>query len=578
MSADTPTLDQVVEILGGRRVERGFKGSRWFTVDCPKCFGEHSMSITERGFNCRSQICGWAGTNLSLLLSTNGKRSGTQRITAPPSAPMQVARDLVGDLYTTGHGDLVLHDHGGDFHLYDGTCWPEIDRRMIRADAYRWLENAAYVKVTDKGETDEPWDPTRHKIDNVLDALRAVALLEDAVPPFWTEDQYDPPADEIVSMANGLLHVPSRKLYPHTPRFFTHHSLPFAFEPDAEDPKEWLDFLSELWPDDPSSIDALQEVFGYLLGGDTRQQKIFLLVGPRRGGKGTIGRVLTGLLGQHNVAGPTMASLSQNFGLQPLIGRPLALISDARLSGRADGQVVVERLLSISGEDSLTLDRKYKEPWTGRLPTRFMILTNELPRLSDSSGALASRFVVFVLTKSFLGREDPGLTDRLLAEAPGIFNWALAGLDRLNERGYFDPPESGQEAVQQLEDLASPVGAFVRDQCEVGPDQRVPVEDLWTIWKRWCESEGRHPGTKAVFGRDLSAHAPSVRRTRPRAGEDRRYVYRGIGLCAASTMDRTRDRQDQEEGGPSGPRDRPMYIQGEEQPDPLTLITSEGET
>ena len=57
--------------------------------------------------------------------------------------------------------------------------------------------------------------------------------------------------------------------------------------------------------------------------------------------------------------------------------------------------MVVERLLSVSGEDSLTIDRKYREPWTGRLPTRFVVMTNELPRLSDSSGALASRFIVF---------------------------------------------------------------------------------------------------------------------------------------------------------------------------------------
>ena len=53
--------------------------------------------------------------------------------------------------------------------------------------------------------------------------------------------------------------------------------------------------------------------------------------------------------------------------------------------------IVVERLLSISGEDTLTVDRKYREPWTGQLPTRIVILSNELPRLTDSSGALASR-------------------------------------------------------------------------------------------------------------------------------------------------------------------------------------------
>lgn len=75
---------------------------------------------------------------------------------------------------------------------------------------------------------------------------------------------------------------------------------------------------------------------------------MFLIVGAKRGAKGTIGRVLAGLLGSPHVAAPTLASLSQNFGLQALIGKPLAIVSHARLSSRADSQVVVERLLSIS--------------------------------------------------------------------------------------------------------------------------------------------------------------------------------------------------------------------------------------
>jgi hypothetical protein len=39
-------------------------------------------------------------------------------------------------------------------------------------------------------------------------------------------------------------------------------------------------------------------------------------------------------------------------------------------AGRADQAVVVERLLSISGEDSITVDRKHLAPWTGTLPHR----------------------------------------------------------------------------------------------------------------------------------------------------------------------------------------------------------------
>lgn len=338
-------------------------------------------------------------------------------------------------------------------------------------------------------------------------------------------------------MRNGLLHVPTRTLSLHSALFFNHHALPFAYEPKAAPPDRWLEFLDEVWGDDTASIEALQEAFGYVLGGDTHQQKILLVVGPKRAGKGTIGRVLTGLLGAHHVAAPTLASLATNFGLSPLIGKPLALISDARLSTKADSKIVVERLLSISGEDSLTIDRKYREPWTGRLPTRFIVMTNELPKLADSSGALASRFIVLVLTKSFYGAENPRLTDELVEEAPSIFNWALDGLDRVLERGYFQNPPAGLEAIQQLEDLSSPVSAFLRDKCIVDASLEAPVDDVWKAWRGWCDENNQPVGTKAVLGRDLKARLPTLKKIRPRVAgdtpaqaEQRSYVYRGLEL------------------------------------------------
>lgn len=498
----------------------------------------------------------------SLKARVNSDGDRQTHIAPAPTQPLRVARELVRAMYQHPSG-FALRDSRGDFYQYDGACWPELDARLVRATAYGWLEDAVYVIEAKSGPALVPWDPTRHKITDVMDALRALVVL-DGQPPMWTDGSIEPPAREIVAMRNGLLHIPTRTLHQHTPRFFTHHALPFDFDAQAPPPGQWLEFLAHLWPDDATAVAGLQEVIGYVLGGDTRQQKMFLLVGPRRGGKGTIGRVVTGLLGAHNVAAPTMASLATNFGLQPLIGRPLALISDARLSGRVDTKVVVERLLSISGEDSLTIDRKYREPWTGRLPTRFVILTNELPRLSDSSGALASRFIVFVLTKSFLGQEDPALTDRLLAEAPGIFNWALEGLDRLTARGHFEPPASGREAVQQLEDLASPISAFVRDCCNLGPDQQVKVDDLWLAWRGWCVADNRGPGTKAVFGRDLRAAVPTLHKARPRDDGDRTMVYKGIGLNAAGlTMLGHRDHCDQRGSGHSGHGDRAPYPLGD---------------
>jgi hypothetical protein len=159
--------------------------------------------------------------------------------------------------------------------------------------------------------------------------------------------------------------------------------------------------------------------------GSDHLHKILLLVGPTRAGKGVISRTCGKLIGSANVAGPTLSSLAGDFGLAPLLGKSLAVISDARLSGRGPQVVVLERLLSISGEDYITVNRKYREQWTGQLPTRFMLVSNELPQLGDASAAIANRFVPLLLDRSWLGREDRMLERELDLELPGILAWPL---------------------------------------------------------------------------------------------------------------------------------------------------------
>lgn len=238
--------------------------------------------------------------------------------------------------------------------------------------------------------------------------------------------------------------------------------------------------------------------------------------------KGTVARVLARLLGNGNVAAPTLASLTSNFGLAPLIGRRLAIISDARLGARADQAAIAERLLSISGEDAITIDRKHREAWTGRLDTRFLILTNEMPKRGDASGALASRFIVLTLDRSFYGREDHGLTARLMADLPGILNWSLEGLARLRDRGHFEQPASSAEAIRDLEDLGSPISAFIRERCHVEPGGEVETKRLYGAWRDWCAEHGRaHPGTEQTFGRDLKAAVPGISTGDRRRGDDR---------------------------------------------------------
>ena len=144
----------------------------------------------------------------------------------------------------------------------------------------------------------------------------------------------------------------------------------------------------------------------------------------------------------------------------------------------------------------------------------------------DMSGTLPKRFILLTLQNSFLGKEDLQLTDKLTAELPGIFNWALRGLARLRRFGFFEMPTSSLEAMRTLEDLASPVGAFVRDWCEVGPGKRVDVKVLWGAYRIWCEGEGQETGTQAMFGKSLKAAVPQI----TTAGKGSRRTYRRIQL------------------------------------------------
>ena len=328
------------------------------------------------------------------------KSKAPQMIFPSPSMPMAVARLFVEERYQCD-GVLTLHHWRGTWWQWRQSHWCEMEGDAVRALLYTFAENARYRDA--EGEL-VPWAPNRKKIGDLLEALAAITILAaDIDQPIWLDGRS---TGTIVAVANGLLEVETRHLLPHSAQFFNHTAVPFDYEPNAPQPKRWLDFLDALWPDEPTAIDVLGEWFGYVISGRLDLHKIFVMVGPTRGGKGVIARIETALLGKKNVAGPTLSSFGNEFGLEPLIGKSLAIISDTRSGGGKNSPVVVERLLSISGEDTLTVNRKYKGAWTGKLPDRLHIISNELPRLGDASSAIVGRLVLLLTTRSWLGKED----------------------------------------------------------------------------------------------------------------------------------------------------------------------------
>jgi putative DNA primase/helicase len=451
--------------------------------------------------------------------------------------PHRLARIAVRERWTHADGPTLVFWRE-QFHHWDGAAYRPVPPKELAALLSR-VAKEEMDRQNLSGNMAVAPEVTARLVSDVTQALSSYTLLPGTTEaPAWLDAKGPFPAEEVLACRNGLVHLPSfvcGRDYSHqaTPMFFSPTALDFDFDPNAPPPAAWLEFLGQLWPHDEQSIETLQMWFGYCLLPDTSQQKILLMIGPRRSGKGTIARVLRGLVGEANVAGPTLASLSSHFGLWPLVNKTLAVISDARLSGRTDATVVTERLLSISGEDVQTVDRKYLTPVTTKLLTRFVILSNELPKFNEPSGALAGRMDLLRLTQSWYGKEDPQLTGKLSKERPGILCWSIEGWRRLRERGHFVQPDSGRELLEELEALASPVQAFVAERCVLGVGYRTAFSDLYNAWVIWCAARGRQPGDDGVFGRDLLAAVPTLRRVRPRDGEKpggRGTAYVGIGL------------------------------------------------
>lgn len=466
----------------------------------------------------------------------------SQRLNAPlarNTEPMRLGEAFRRFRYEMD-GDATLVRWARAWWRYDGVRYVEHDDEALDTDIVKFLD-VVEVEVSEKdeesGETKRYRKRVTAKMRTVSDVRRSLPAvmpaLGSAAPPIWiTRSDLDPKPENLVPCANGLLDLNHRELVEPTPRLFATTAIGAAWLPDAPPPERWLAFLASMWGDDKESIRALQQMFGYLLTPDTSQQKMFALIGPKRSGKGTIARILKALLGDDAVVNPTLQSLERPFGLAPLVGKTVAIIGDARLGGQSDQAQVVERLLSISGEDPLSIDRKNRDPINVRLRTRVLLLSNELPRLYDSSGAIASRFLILQTFKSFFGEEDTQLEQKLLEELPGIFRWALDGREDLHEQGRFATPQASERAIEELESLSAPLRVFVRDCCIVAPGQQVEVPSLYERYQQWCKDNGRDkPANKQIFGRDLHTSFPHLTEIQPRRPDGKRIrAYQGIGL------------------------------------------------
>jgi len=470
------------------------------------------------------------GSTNDEVLSFTLEDAMSETMVPHPSKPQKVARHLLENGWLV-ENTPILRRWNDTWYGWTQTHWDVLSKDHVQGLIYRRLEDAKYEERGEDTVKRKDWNPNTARVNDVANSLKSLTTIADSLTDgSWTGEQGEHP-DRLVAFTNGLLDAVERKLHPHNPRYFNTNSLPFAYDENATECPNWIEFLNNVWGNDDAARALLQEWFGYIISGRTDLQKMFVLIGPPRSGKGTIARVLSALIGSANIASPTMSSLVSDFGLGPLIGKSMAIIPDARMP-KQGGETVVERLLSITGEDYLDVNRKYQSIWTGKLTSRMMLLSNEIPSLLDSSGAINNRMLLLTMTQSFLGKEDHTLEQRLLKELPAILNWALDGLDRLVARNRFTEPESSKTLVEMAADVASPISKFLKDKCVIRPEVYTPCARLFKHWQDWCAIEGHHPGAQNKFGVKLMAAVPGLKKTQKMTDGVRTTFYGGVGIAA----------------------------------------------
>jgi P4 family phage/plasmid primase-like protien len=386
-----------------------------------------------------------------------------------------------------------------DWLRWDGLCWAPTSEAEMRRHLYLALKDGWYEHTQSDGSTIAlPFDPDKTKVDKVIDALKAEALLPDDIE----EDRWNDGRDEpVMPFANGLLRLSDRKLLVHTPEYFGLWHAPCDYDAAAQFSRG-EQFLKDLTGGDTDAVQVLLEFAGYLFVGGNEYQKMLMLIGPTGSGKGTFDKLLEAVIGNRH-CGVQMDDFRNNgFPKEPLLGRSLVTFSDQRM--QLNAKKFTDLLLQVTGGDKVSVRLPYdRRSRSLRLPCRFMFLSNDVPVLPDNSGALLRRVIMVETPNSHAGREDFDLLDMLVGELPGFINAALDAYDRLKARGRFMQPASGGELLELLADNSSYLAQFIAECCETGPEMWVPKAVLYPAWVRWCSANGHTPSADNRFASDL---------------------------------------------------------------------------
>lgn len=290
----------------------------------------------------------------------------------------------------------------------------------------------------------------------------------------------------ILNFLNGLLDVETMKLQPHTPSHRTLIQFPFNWDPAAECPTfdGWLKSVL------PNQGDVLLDVSSQMLDQTRQPTQLLFLYGPSRSGKSTFLRILRWIAGERMSSSASMHQLATNrFAPARLFGKILNTFADLAADDLKDLSV----LKALTGEDALDAENKCQPMFTLENMAMLAFSANAVPAVSETSLAYFARVSAFHFDRTFLGREDASIEDRMRAELQGIMRRMVAALRERKNRGRFlAADQSVQEEFARQSDRVRLFLSECTKPCDRSSRciKRSELYPLFCDWLR-AETDGR---------------------------------------------------------------------------------------
>lgn len=372
------------------------------------------------------------------------------------------------------------------FAEYFSTC--VIGRLLKSGDIALYRRNEGYYELVDDlvlGKLVMPlmsqgdqklWSKSRE--NQVIDGYKRI--LNDMVVQFDAED--------IINLKNGIFDLATGELKPHDPGYLTLGQIDTDYDPTAKAPVFEM-FIEDICCQDQDLIQVMYEIIGYTLTRSIKAEKCFYFYGNGANGKSTLIKVIHQLVGRHNVSEVSLSMLSENFGLESMIGKYINIVGENEVKGK----MLTEVLKSIISGDSMSIPRKYKTALEVNLRCKLIHVVNNLPQVDDTSDGYWRKVKVIPFEASFKGdKADKFLMEKLTDECSGILNLGLIGLKRLEENSYeFSHCEAISRVEEQYQLSQKPGVEYFIENYDLDPNNRIHKTVFYNNFCEWARENGK---------------------------------------------------------------------------------------